>query len=89
VRRFLCLVKERANHLAKRESIAIVKKTIYYTAPVTHKTVPKRGAKDVFRAAFDTKDNLAKAPFQSVSEEQGSGSVVPIHGLRMWQGILK
>ncbi|KAI0787047.1 hypothetical protein BC629DRAFT_1593579 [Irpex lacteus] len=71
-----------------RESIAMVKKTIYYTAPVTHKTVPKRSAMDVVKAAFDTEDNLAKAPFQSVSEEQKPASVIPVHGLRMWQGIL-
>lgn len=67
----------------------MVKKAIYYTAPVTHKTVPKRSAMDVVKAAFDTEDNLAKAPFQSVSEEQKPASVIPVHGLRMWQGILK
>ncbi|KAI0089132.1 alpha/beta-hydrolase [Irpex rosettiformis] len=71
-----------------RESIAMVKKAIYYTAPVTHKTVPKRGAMDIFKAAFDTEDNLVKAPSQSASEEQRPANIVPIHGLRMWQGIL-
>ena len=67
----------------------MVKKTIYYSAPVTHKTVPKRGAADVVKAAFDTEDNLARAPFQSVSEEQKPANIIPMHGLRMWQGILK
>ncbi|KAI0700770.1 alpha/beta-hydrolase [Cytidiella melzeri] len=71
-----------------RESLAMIRKAIYYSAPVTHKTVPKRHARDVFRAAFDPEDNLAKAPHQSVSEEQTSANILPVHGLQMWQGII-
>lgn len=42
------------------------------------------------RAAFDTEDNVDKPPPQSVSEEQQPVGFVPMmHGMRIWQGILK
>ncbi|GJE84268.1 alpha/beta-hydrolase [Phanerochaete sordida] len=71
-----------------RESIALVKKCIYYKAPATHKTIPKRSASDAIRAAFDRDDNPVKAPKQSVSEQQTDNNILPMHGLRMWQNII-
>ena len=75
--------------MLQRESLALVKKCIYYSAPVTHKTVPKRTASDTMRAAFDVEDNIDKPPQQSVSEAQQPPAVIPLHGLRIWQGILR
>lgn len=65
-----------------------MKKCIYFTAPTTHRTVPKRTAVDAFRAAVDTEDHVLKSPKQSVAEQQSESNILPIHGLRMWQGIL-
>ena len=72
----------------QRESIALVKKCIYYTAPATHKNVPKRSASDALRAAFDREDNPVKPPKQSVSEQQTESNVLPMHGLHMWQNLI-
>jgi hypothetical protein len=73
----------------KRESIALMKKCIYYSAPVTHKAVPKRTTGEAIQAAFDEDDNPVKPPKQSVSEQQTDNQILPMHGLRMWQGLLK
>ncbi|KIM46374.1 hypothetical protein M413DRAFT_17043 [Hebeloma cylindrosporum] len=70
------------------EAVALLKKHIYHTAPVTHLTVPKLKQMDVIRAAFDPHDDPNKPPRQSVSEEQTKIHFIPIHGLRMWDGIL-
>ncbi|KAH8106038.1 alpha/beta-hydrolase [Cristinia sonorae] len=71
-----------------REAVALMKKMIYHTAPVTHKTVPKVKTSDAVRAAFDPEDHPTKAPKQSVSEQQTYARIVPFHGLRMWQGLV-
>lgn len=78
-----------AGRYDNRESIALIKKHLYYTAPVSHRKVPKRSAADIIRAAFDTEDNVDKAPYQSVAEEQKPPNILPLHGMRIWQGILK
>lgn len=79
--------------IAKRrdtpEAISLLKKNIYHTAPVTHKTVPKMRMSDVVRAVFDPKDDPNKPTRQSVSEQQVRTHVVPVHGLRMWDGIIR
>lgn len=41
------------------------------------------------RAAFDAEDNVDKPPQQSVSEAQQPVSMLPMHGMKIWQGILK
>ncbi|KAF8076580.1 alpha/beta-hydrolase [Lyophyllum atratum] len=79
--------------IAKRqdtpEAIALLKKTIYHTAPITHRTVPKMRMSDAVRAAFDPNDDPNKPPRQSVSEQQVRTHVIPVHGLRMWDGIVR
>ncbi|EKM59247.1 uncharacterized protein PHACADRAFT_87660 [Phanerochaete carnosa HHB-10118-sp] len=70
------------------ESIALAKKCIYYTAPATHKNVPKRSTADTIRAAFDHEDSPTKPPKQSASEQQTDSNIHPMHGLRMWQNII-
>ncbi|KAJ3518062.1 hypothetical protein NLJ89_g103 [Agrocybe chaxingu] len=71
------------------ESLALLKKSIYHTAPVTHRTVPKLKAMDAVQAAFDPHDDPSKPPRQSVSEEQVRAQIIPVHGLKMWDGILR
>ncbi len=72
----------------QRESVALIKKMIYYTAPVTHKTVPKIRTSDAIKAAFDPEDHLTRPPRQSVSEEQVHPRVIPWHGVRLWQSLV-
>ena len=73
----------------KPEAVALLKMHIYYTAPVTHLTVPKLKQTDAVRAAFDQQGDPTKPPQQSVSEEQVKAHFMPTHGLRMWDGILR
>ncbi|ETW83742.1 Esterase/Lipase [Heterobasidion irregulare TC 32-1] len=60
--------------IAKRrdtpEALALLKKSIYHTAPVTHMTVPKMKRMQLVRATFDPNDHPVRAPRQSVSEQQ-------------------
>ncbi|KAF9464372.1 hypothetical protein BDZ94DRAFT_1256294 [Collybia nuda] len=78
-----------ANRHDTPEAIALIKKSIYHTAPITHRTVPKLRTSDAIRAAFDPKDDPSKAPQQSVSEQQVHNHILPIHGLRIWDGIVR
>ncbi|TFK43713.1 lipase/esterase [Crucibulum laeve] len=78
-----------ANRRDTPEALALLTKSIYHTAPITHYTVPKLKVIDAIRAAFDPKDDPNKPPQQSVSEQQVHAHIIPIHGLRMWDGILK
>ncbi|KAH9482748.1 AB hydrolase superfamily protein C4A8.06c [Psilocybe cubensis] len=71
------------------EALALLKKHIYFTAPVTHLMVPKVRARDAIQAAFDPDDDPNKPPPQSVSEEQIRARCIPVHGLRMWDNILR
>ncbi|KJA29849.1 hypothetical protein HYPSUDRAFT_31857 [Hypholoma sublateritium FD-334 SS-4] len=71
------------------EAVALLKNSIYHAAPVTHLTVPKLKTRDAVRAAFDPNDNPNKNPKQSSAEEQVSSSVVSIHGLRIWDDLLR
>ncbi|KAF5387616.1 hypothetical protein D9615_000559 [Tricholomella constricta] len=79
--------------IAKRrdtpEALALLKKSIYHTAPVTHKTVPRLRVSDAIRATFDPNDDPNRPPRQSVSEQQVRTHVIPVHGLRMWDGIVR
>ncbi|KAG5652411.1 hypothetical protein H0H81_005059 [Sphagnurus paluster] len=79
--------------IAKRrdtpEALALLKKSIYHTAPVTHKTVPRLRVSDAIRAIFDPNDDPNRPPRQSVSEQQVQTHIIPIHGLRMWDGIVR
>ncbi|KAF8969460.1 hypothetical protein BDZ97DRAFT_1653726 [Flammula alnicola] len=72
-----------------QEAVALLKKSIYYTAPVTHLTVPKLKAVDAVRAAFNPHDDPNKPPTQSASEQQVKTNLVPIHGLRVWDDIVR
>lgn len=67
----------------------MVKKCIYFTAPVTHKTVPKRTTGDAIRAAVDSEDHPVKHPKQSVAEQQTETHMFHMHGMRVWQNLLK
>ncbi|PSS35406.1 hypothetical protein PHLCEN_2v1561 [Hermanssonia centrifuga] len=69
-----------------RESIALLKKSIYHSAPVTHKNVPKRSTADAMMAAFDPDDSPVKPPKQS--EQQTESNILPMHGLRIWQSLV-
>lgn len=70
------------------EAVALLKKCIYYTAPITHETVPKLSARDALRAAFDPHDDPTRPPRQSVSEQQVRTHVIPVHGLRLWDALV-
>jgi hypothetical protein len=72
------------------EALALLKKTIYNTAPVTHQTVPKMKTSDIIRATFDPNDDQNQHPQQSVSEQQVRKQIFPgLHGLRMWDSLLR
>ncbi|KAF9472963.1 alpha/beta-hydrolase [Pholiota conissans] len=71
------------------EAIALLKRSIYHAAPVTHLTVPKLKTIDAIRAALDPNDNPNKPPKQSVAEEQVKTHVIPIHGLRIWDNLVR
>ncbi|KAG1755513.1 Alpha/Beta hydrolase protein [Suillus lakei] len=72
-----------------REALALLKKSIYHTAPATHKTIPRVKKMDVVVAAFDHNDAPFRPPKQSVSEQQVRTGMRHIHGLRMWQSIVR
>ncbi|KAF8165523.1 lipase/esterase [Crassisporium funariophilum] len=71
------------------EALALLRKSIYHTAPVTHHTVPKLKKRDAIRAAFNPNDDPNKPPKQSVSEQQVKNQILHMHGLNMWDSILK
>ncbi|KAG2060090.1 alpha/beta-hydrolase [Suillus hirtellus] len=71
-----------------REALALLKKSIYHTAPATHKTIPRVKTVDVILAAFDPNDATFRHPRQSVSEQQVRTGMRYIHGMRMWQSIV-
>ncbi|KAG1783122.1 alpha beta-hydrolase [Suillus placidus] len=71
-----------------REALALLKKSIYHTAPATHKTIPRVKTVDVVLAAFDPHDAPFRPPRQSVSEQQVRIGMQYIHGMRMWQSIV-
>ncbi|KAG6915654.1 hypothetical protein DXG01_010524 [Tephrocybe rancida] len=79
------IAKRRDTH----EALALLKKSIYHTAPVTHTTVPKLRVSDAIRAALDPYDDPNKPPQQSVSEQQVHARLIPIHGLRLWDNIIR
>jgi hypothetical protein len=69
------------------EALALLKKSIFYTAPVTHRTIPRRKLGSKIRSALDPHDRVSRAPKQSASEEQQTK--LSLHGLTMWSGIVK
>ncbi|KZT72544.1 alpha/beta-hydrolase [Daedalea quercina L-15889] len=69
-------------------AVALLKKNVYHTAPVTHKMVPKLKTSDVIRGAFEEQDNPRHPPPQSVSEQQVYQPSSPMHGLRIWQSLV-
>ncbi|RPD66751.1 alpha/beta-hydrolase [Lentinus tigrinus ALCF2SS1-7] len=71
------------------EAVALLKKTLYHSAPVTHRRVPKLKTSDAVRAVFDPRDHPLKPPQQSVSEQQVHAQFIPVHGLRMWQSLIE
>ena len=73
----------------QHEAVALLKKTLYHSAPVTHRKVPKLRTSDALRAAFDPHDHPLKAPQQSVSEQQVHTQFIPMHGLRIWQSLVE
>ncbi|KZP24716.1 alpha/beta-hydrolase [Athelia psychrophila] len=78
-----------ANRRDTPEALALLKKSIYRTAPVTHQNVPKMKMSDIIRAAFDPNDDPNGDPKQSVSEQQVRSYFFPnMHGLRMWDSVI-
>ncbi|KIK67942.1 hypothetical protein GYMLUDRAFT_36749 [Collybiopsis luxurians FD-317 M1] len=80
--------------IAKRrdnlESLALLKMSIYHSAPITHRNLPKLKASDAVKAAFDPHDDPIRPPKQSVSEQQVRAHIIPgMHGLRIWDAILR
>ncbi|KII94934.1 hypothetical protein PLICRDRAFT_33764 [Plicaturopsis crispa FD-325 SS-3] len=71
-----------------KESLALLKSSIYHSVPVTHKTVPKLKTIDAIRAAFDPDDDPMKPPRHSASEQQTQSHLIPMHGLRVWDALL-
>ncbi|KAF9569086.1 alpha/beta-hydrolase [Agrocybe pediades] len=71
------------------EAVALLKKSIYYTAPATHLTIPRLKPMHALRAAFDPHDDPNKPPPQSVSEQQVTAHFIPVHGLRVWDNLLR
>ncbi|TFK55444.1 alpha/beta-hydrolase [Heliocybe sulcata] len=69
------------------EALALLKKSIYYTAPATHRTMPKMRISQAIRASFDPNDHPTRPPRQSVSEQQVTHHS-PIHGMSIWTGLL-
>ena len=72
----------------KPEALALLKKCVYHTAPVTHNTVPKRKTMEVIKATLDPTDNPANPPPQSASEQQVRANIIPMHGLRIWSTLV-
>ncbi|KAG2116013.1 alpha beta-hydrolase [Suillus discolor] len=67
---------------ARRDTrLLCLRRSIYHTAPATHKTIPRVKTVDVVLAAFDPND--------SVSEQQVRTGMRYIHGMRMWQSIVR
>ncbi|ESK94434.1 putative lipase esterase from carbohydrate esterase family ce10 [Moniliophthora roreri MCA 2997] len=70
------------------EALALLKKSIYHSAPVTHRVVPKLKPADAVRAAFDPHDDPMRPPKQSVSEQQVKTHIIPMHGLKIWDALV-
>lgn len=77
------------SELVQPEAVALLKKSLYYTAPMTHLTIPRLRPMHALRAAFDPHDDPNKPPPQSVSEQQVTAHFIPVHGLRMWDNLLR
>jgi len=69
-------------------ALALLRKTVYYTAPITTRRLPKRKAKDIVKAAFDPADDPKAPPKQSVSEQQHGAELGPAHGLKIWAYLM-
>ncbi|KAK1231819.1 hypothetical protein PQX77_005033 [Marasmius sp. AFHP31] len=78
-----------ANRRDTHEGFALLRKHIYYAAPVTHRKIPKLKASEAVKAAFDPHDDPIGPPKQSVSEQQVKNNILPMHGLKMWDAILR
>ncbi|KAH6915136.1 lipase/esterase [Coprinopsis sp. MPI-PUGE-AT-0042] len=71
------------------EALALLRKSIYHTAPKTHGTVPRLKTWEAIRAAFDPHDDPNAPPKQSASEQQVKPApAAPMHGLRIWDKIV-
>ena len=77
------------DELLQPEAVALLKKSIYHTAPKTHMTVPRLKTSDAVAAAFDPNDDPIHPPPQSASEQQVKAQLVSLHGLRMWDQLLR
>ena len=77
------------NDHSQPEALALLKKHIYHTAPVTHTTVPGVKTADVVLAVFSPCSNPFRPPKQSVSEQQVHTGLHHIHGVRLWQSIVR
>jgi hypothetical protein len=74
---------------SQAEALALLRKSIYHTAPNTHGTVPRLKTWDAIRAAFDPHDDPNAPPKQSASEQQvRPAPAAPMHGLRIWDKIV-
>lgn len=71
-----------------KESLALLRKALYHSAPRTVGKAPKRKTKDVIIAAFDPTDDPSAPPKQSVSEQQRTADVGPMHGLNIWTALM-
>lgn len=74
------------NRRDTQEALALLKKSIYYTAPRTHNAIPTFKRAQIVKAVLNPNDRFTRPPKQSVSEQQQSKQ--PMHGLRMWSGLV-
>jgi len=44
---------------------------------------------EVIKATFDPSDHPVNPPTQSVSEQQVKANIIPMHGLRIWDAIVR
>ncbi|EIW82351.1 alpha beta-hydrolase [Coniophora puteana RWD-64-598 SS2] len=77
-----------ANRRDTADALSLLKKTIYHSAPVTHKTLPTLKTSDAIKAAFDPNDDPFRPPRQSASEQQ-TRSFMNLHGLSVWESLIR
>ncbi|KAI0066158.1 alpha/beta-hydrolase [Artomyces pyxidatus] len=70
------------------EALALLKRSIYFSAPATHKTIPKLKRSQRLRAAFDPDDQALKEPLPTAAEQQIEKPTAAVHGLSTWNSLV-
>ncbi|KAF9453039.1 alpha/beta-hydrolase [Macrolepiota fuliginosa MF-IS2] len=74
--------------IAKRrdtpEALALLKKHIYFTAPITHQSIPRTPYREPVCIPSPHHNESNRPPRQSVSEQQKRAHVFPVHKLCLW-----